>query len=57
MYNHTLIHRKKYFCRYFLQAFGAEEILKRHIKECFKINGYQNIVMPKKGKFVKFKNY
>ena len=28
MYNHTLQHRKKYFCNYCLQAFSTEEILK-----------------------------
>ena len=26
-------------CRYCLHAFSTEEILKHHIKECFKING------------------
>ena len=57
MYNHTLQHRKEYFCRYCLQAFSTEEILKCYIKDYFKINGKQNIIMPKKGKFVKFKNY
>ena len=35
----TLHHEKKYFCHYCLQAFSTEEILKRHIKECFQTNG------------------
>ena len=35
----TLHHGKKHFRRYCLQAFSTEEILKRHIKECFKTNG------------------
>ena len=35
----TLHHEKKYFCHYCLQAFNTEEILKRHIKECFQTNG------------------
>ena len=48
---------KKHFCRYCLQAFSTEEILKRHIKDCFKINGKQRIIMPKKGEYVNFKNY
>ena len=39
---------KKQFCRYCLQAFSAEEILKRHIKDCFKINDKQRIIMYKK---------
>ena len=39
--DHTLHHGRKHFCRYRLQAFNTEEILKRHIKNCFKINGRQ----------------
>ena len=31
MHDHTLSNGKKYFCRYCLQAFSTEEILKRHI--------------------------
>ena len=53
-----LLHRRrKHFCRYCLQAFSAEQILKSHIKDCFKINGKQRIIMPKKGEFFEFKNY
>ena len=36
------------FCGYCLQALSTEEILKRHIKDCFKINEKQRITMPKK---------
>ena len=57
MYNHTLHPRKKHFCRYCLKAFSTEEILKRHIKDCFKIYGKQRTIMPKKGKYIKSKNY
>ena len=45
------------FCQYCVQAFSSEEILKSHIKEGFKINGKQKIIMPKKGEYVKFKTY
>ena len=38
IYDHTLHHGKKHFYRYCLQAFSAEEILKRHIEDSFKIN-------------------
>ena len=38
-------HREKHFCRYCLQAFSTEEILKHHIRDCFKINGKQKIIM------------
>ena len=57
MYDHTLHRGRKHFCRYCLQAFRTEEIFKSHIKDCFKINGKQRVIMPKKGEFVKFKNY
>ena len=48
---------EKKFCRYCLQAFSTEEILIRHIKYFFKINGKQIIIMVKKAGYVKFKNY
>ena len=57
MYDHSLHHARKYFCRYCLHAFITEETLKRHIKDCFKITGKQTIKMPKKGEYVKFKNF
>ena len=48
MYNHTLHCGRKRFCRYCFQAFRTEEILKRHITDCFKINGKRMIKMPEK---------
>ena len=48
MYDHTLHRERKDFCRYSLQSFSAEEILKCHINDCFKINGKQRIIMPKR---------
>ena len=48
MYDHTL-HCGRKLIRHCLQAFSTEEILKRHIKDCFEINGKQRIQMPKKG--------
>ena len=53
---HSIV-EEKYFCRYPLQALSAEEILKRYIKDCFKINGKQRSNFPKKGDYVKFKNF
>ena len=53
---HYIIHGRKHFCDYCLHAFNAEEVLKRHIKDCFKINGEQRIIFPRKGEYVKFKN-
>ena len=35
----------------------VQKILKRHVKDCFKINGKQRVIMPKEGEYVKFKNY
>ena len=55
MYDRSLYRGRKHFCRYCLHAFITEEILKCHIKDCFKINGKQTIKMPKKGEYVKFK--
>ena len=40
-----------------LQAFRTAEKLECHTKDCFKINGKQNIKMSKKGKYIKFKNF
>ena len=57
MYNYTLHHRRKSFCCYCLQAFSTEEVLKHHFKDCFKINGRQRIIMPKKQEYVKLRNY
>ena len=56
MHDHSLPRGRKHFCRYCLHAFSTEEILKRHIKDCFKINDKQTIKIPKKGEYVKFKN-
>ena len=56
MQDHTLHRERKHFCRYCLQAFSIEEILKRHIKDCIEINGKQRDVMPKKLNVI-FKNY
>ena len=36
------------FCCYCLETFITEELLKRHIKNCFKIDGKQRIKVPKK---------
>ena len=57
MYNHTLPRGINHFCRYCLQAFNTEEILKSHNKDCFKINSKKRIIMPRESQFVKFKNY
>ena len=51
MYDHTLIVN---YCPYCLQAFSTEEVLKRHIKDCFKTNDKQRIIVPKKAECVKF---
>ena len=51
MHINILLREKKHFCRYCLQAFIKEEILK-HIKDCLKINGKQNIITPTIGEYV-----
>ena len=57
MYDHILHGEKKHFCRYSLQDFSTEEILKCHINDCFKINGKQTMQMPKESISVRLKNY
>ena len=57
MYDHSLHHGRRHFCRYCLHDFITKEILKRHINDCFKINDKQTIKMPKKGESVKFKDF
>ena len=57
MYDLSLHRGRKHFCRYCLHAFIKEEILKRHIKDCLEINGKQKVIMPKKGEYIKFKNF
>ena len=39
---------EKIFLLLFLQGFSTKEILKRHFIYCFKTNGKQRIIMPKK---------
>ena len=46
MSDHALHRGRKHFSCYCLQAFSTEEILKSHIKECFKITGKQRMIMP-----------
>ena len=57
MYDHSLHRGRKHCCRYFLHAFITEGTLKLHIKDCFKINDKQRIIIPKKGENVALKNY
>ena len=57
MYDHTLHRRKKKFVVIVYQAFSTEEILKRHIKNCLRINDKQRIIMLKRGEYNKFKTY
>ena len=46
MYDCTLHRGRKHFCRYCLQAFRIAKTMKCCMKDCFKINGKQNIKMP-----------
>ena len=47
MYDHTS-HCGKNICSFRLQAFSTGQILKRHIKSCFKFNGKQRIIILEK---------
>ena len=57
IYGHTLHLGRKRFCRYCLQAFSTEEILKCHIKGWLKVNAKQKIKTNKKGEYGKPKYY
>ena len=48
---------KKHFCMSCLLHFSSEEILNEHRASCLKVNKKQNIIMPKFGSKVIFKNY
>ena len=48
MYDYTLYRVRKHFFLYCLQALTTAEILKCHIKDCFKVNSKQRIKMPKR---------
>ena len=56
MYDYTL-HRERTHFSHCLQAFSTKEILKRYMKDFFKINGKQRINMFKKGDYVRFKDF
>ena len=57
MYDYTLHRGRTHFYRYCLQGFITEEIIKPLIEDCFEINSKQGIKMPKKGEYIKFKNF
>ena len=52
VFDHTLHRGRKHFHCYCLQAFSAEEALKCHVKDCFKINGKQRVRIPQRGEYV-----
>ena len=51
MYDLALHRRRKHFCRYCVQAFSTDEILKLQIKDFLKINHKQRIKMPKNDEY------
>ena len=55
MCNKTKSKNKKHFCRYCLQCFSSEKVLKRHKKVCLKINGKQSVKL--RSASVRFKNH
>ena len=54
IYDHSLHRGRKNVCHYCLPAFIIEEILKRHVQYCYKINS-QTVKMAKKDEYVKSK--
>ena len=52
-----IISWKKTFLSLLFTCFHCRQILKSHIKDCFKINGKQTIKVPKKGKYFNFRSF
>ena len=57
MYDHSLHRERKHFWSLLFTRFHYRRNFKVSIKDCFKINGKQTIKTPKKGEYVKFKNF
>ena len=57
MYDYTLNCGRKYFGHCFLQGLRRADVLRCHIKDCFKINGKQRIKMLSKDEYDKFKKF
>ena len=55
MYNQILHRDRKHFRCYCLQSFSSAEILEKHTKDCFEINGKHMIKMIRKGKLLNLK--
>ena len=53
MYDYPLHRGRRYFCPYCLQAFGTADVLKCHIKVCFKIIGKQRMTFHNYEKKIK----
>src|SRR6266536_194432 len=52
----TKHNKKQHFCKYCIQHFTTEEILKKHMDNCIAINGVQAVELPKKGMKLEFSN-
>ena len=57
MFYPTKHHGMKHFSIYCLQHFNSEDILSKHMSNCFVINGEQSIKTPKKRSLIKFENH
>ena len=57
MFNFNNYQHKKHFCMYCLHGFTRNDLLEKHISDCYQINGTQKIELPKPGSKVFFMNY
>ena len=55
MFTKTKNKNKKYYCKSCLQCFNSENVLNEHKKDCWSINGGQNVKLEKG--FTEFKNF
>ena len=56
-YNVTKHKAKKFFCKYCIQHFASELILKKHMEDCIVLTKCQSIEMPVEGETTKFRSF
>ena len=56
-YNVTKHKAKKFFCKYCIQHFASEVILKKHMEDCIVLTKCQSIEMPAEGETTKFRSF
>ena len=53
----NLTQSQKVFCKYCIQHFASELILKKHMEDCIVLTECQSIEMPAEGETTKFRSF